>query len=239
MMVVGVALAVLGAATGLRAADEKDAKVVLFNGKDLSGWKLRNPQLTKTWRVVSEVKLDQANSKMLMGVGEGGAADAAMFRGPIDHGSDIMTEKEFGDCEMHIELMVPKDSNSGIYLMGQYEIQVLDSFGRPDNQLNMGDCGAIYSARVPTINASKAPGEWQTFDIVFRAPRFDAAGKKTDNGRFVSVVFNGKKIHENVEVKGGTGGQIGPEKATGPVMLQGDHGIVAYRNIWIKPSEQK
>lgn len=224
----------LAGAGSASAAGEKD---ILFNGKDLVGWKLRNPQLAQTWKVVSEVKLDANNPKLLVGSGQGGSLEAALFRGPIDHGSDIMTEKEFGDCQLHIEFMVPKGSNSGVYLMGRYEIQVLDSFGRPDNQLNMGDCGAIYSARVPTVNASKAPGEWQSFDITFRAPRFDAAGKKTENARFIKVVFNGKTIHENVEVKGGTGGEIGPEKATGPVMLQGDHGIVAYRNIWVKPLE--
>jgi len=223
------------------AAKAAENGKVLFNGKDLTGWKLRtsNDQTKATWKVVSEVKLDKANPKELVGTGEGGAADAAMFRGKIAHGSDIMTEEEFGDCELHIEFMVPQGSNSGVYLMGQYEIQVLDSFGKPDNRLSPGDCGGIYSTKAPSVNASKAPGEWQAFDVVFRAPRFDAAGKKTENAKFISVKYNGKAIHENVEVKGGTGGQIGPEKATGPIMLQGDHGIVAYRNITIKPLEGK
>jgi hypothetical protein len=232
----GFALAMLAGVNCASAAGEKE---ILFNGKDLGGWKLRNPQFTQTWKVVSEVKLDADNPKLLVGSGQGGSPEAAMFRGPIDHGSDIMTEKEFGDCQLHVEFMVPKGSNSGVYLMGRYEVQVLDSFGRPDNQLGMGDCGAIYSARVPSINASKAPGQWQSFDITFRAPRFDAAGKKTENARFLSVVFNGKTIHENVEVKGGTGGEIGPEQPTGPILLQGDHGIVAYRNIWVTPLESK
>ena len=227
------AVALLAGGATSWGADEKDGKAVLFNGKDLSGWKLRNADAAKTWKVVSELKLDANNPKLLVGSGEGGTAESVMFRTPIEHGSDIMTEKGFGDCELHIEFMVPKGSNSGVYLMGQYEIQVLDSFGKPDNQLGMGDCGAIYSAKVPSVNASKAPGEWQSFDVTFRAPRFDAAGKKVENAKFIKLVYNGKTIHENVEVKGGTGGQIGPEKATGPLLLQGDHGIVAFRNIWI------
>jgi hypothetical protein len=222
----------LGALPTSRAANEMDKKLVLFNGKDLSGWKLRTAQYADTWKAVSDVKLDANNPKTLVGSGAGGSADAVLFRGPIAKGSDIHTEKEFGDGQLHIEFMVPKGSNSGIYLMGQYEVQVLDSFGKPDNQLGMGDCGAIYSARVPTVNASKEPGDWQTFDITFRAPRFEN-GKKTENAKFIKVVYNGKTIHENVEVKGGTGGQLGPEKATGPLLLQGDHGIVAFRNITI------
>lgn len=230
-MVVG--LAMLAGTFAARAAGEQGGKAVLFNGKDLTGWKLRNPGAAVTWKVVSDVNLDASNPKLLVGSGQGGDAGGVLFRMPVEHGSDIMTEKEFGDCELHIEFMVPKGSNSGVYLMGRYEMQVLDSFGKPDNQLGMGDCGAIYSAKVPSVNATKAPGEWQSFDVIFRAPRFDAAGKKTENARFVKVVLNGKTIHENVEVKGGTGGEIGPEKATGPLLLQGDHGIVAYRNISI------
>jgi hypothetical protein len=218
---------------------DKDAKVILFNGKNTTGWKLRNPKAEKTWKVVSEAKLDVNNPKLLVGGGEGGMPDSVLFRGPIDHGSDIISEKQFGDCELHIEFMVPQGANSGVYLQGEYEVQVLDSYGRPDGKLSPGDCGGIYSTKAPSTNASKAPGEWQSFDIVFRAPRFDAAGKKTENAKFVSVLFNGKKIHENVEAPKPTGGQLGPEKPLGPIMLQGDHGIVAFRNIVIKPVELK
>jgi hypothetical protein len=131
--------------------------------------------------------------------------------------------------------MVPKGSNSGVYLMGQYEIQVLDSFGKKDDALKPGDVGGVYNTKAPTKNAAKAPGEWQSFDIVFKAPRFDAAGKKTANAMFVSVKLNGVTIHENVEAKAPTGGQLpGGEKPTGPLMFQGDHGPVAYRNVVVK-----
>jgi hypothetical protein len=217
-----------------RAADE----AVLFNGKDLAGWKFRNDKYPETWKVVSEVKLVQDNPKLLAGSGAGATADAVLFRQPVEHGSDLYTEKEFGDCELHLEFMVPKGSNSGVYLMGNYEIQVLDSFGKPDAQLGMGDCGSIYSAAVASSNATKAPGEWQSFDILFRAPRFDG-NKKTENAKFVSVKLNGKEIHANVEVKGPTGGQLSGEKTTGPLLLQGDHGIVAFRNLRIKAVQIK
>jgi hypothetical protein len=237
-----VALAALGGwATAMASA--QDAKpssapaggTRLFDGKSLAGWKLRTADRKDTWQVVSEVKLDASDAKKLVGRGTGGAADAVLFRAPVEHGSDIITEKAFGDCELHIEVMVPKDSNSGIYLMGQYEVQVFDSFGKPNDKVEHGDMGGIYSVKAPATNASKAPGEWQTYDIVFRAPRFDAAGKKTANAEFVRVVLNGKPVLEHVEVAKPTGGELpGGEQATGPLMLQGDHGVVAYRNITIK-----
>ncbi len=217
-------------------SDQAAGRVVLFNGRNLDGWKLRSEPLKDTWKVVSQVALDKADPKRLVGTGHGGTRDAVLFRAPVEHGSDLLTQQSFGDCELHIELMVAKDSNSGVYLMGQYEVQVFDTFGTPDDKLAHSDMGGVYSVRAPITNASKAPGEWQTLDIVFRAPRFDAAGKKTDSARFLKVTLNGKTIYENVEVKGPTGGELpGGEKATGPLMLQGDHGVVAYRNIAIAP----
>jgi hypothetical protein len=96
--------------------------------------------------------------------------------------------------------------------------------------------GALYSAAPPKVNASKPPGEWQKFVIEFRAPKFDAAGKKIANAKFVKVVLNDQVLHENVEMKGVTPtGVTGKESATGPLMFQGDHGPVAYRNIKITP----
>ena len=103
-------------------------------------------------------------------------------------------------------------------------------------ELKFGDVGGIYDTAAPKTNASKAPGEWQSFDIVFQAPRFDSAGKKTANARFLKVVLNGKVIQENAEVKGPTAASLGgAEKPEGPLMLQGDHGPVAFRNIKLKP----
>jgi hypothetical protein len=133
--------------------------------------------------------------------------------------------------------MVPKGSNSGVYLMGEYEVQILDSYGKPDDKLTQGDLGALYSAAAPKKNAAKKPGEWQKFVIDFQAPRFDGK-KKIGNARFTKVELNGETIHENVEVtKGATGGALGEEVAVGPLMLQGDHGPVAYRNIRVTPKK--
>jgi len=118
--------------------------------------------------------------------------------------------------------------------MGEYEVQVLDSFGK--EKLGGGDMGAIYGAAPPRTNACKKPGEWQKYVIEFQAPAFDAAGKKTANAKFISVKLNGETLHENVEMKGPTpAGVTGKEAATGPIMFQGDHGPVAFRNIVITP----
>lgn len=230
-----IAAAVLGGMVCAALAAEEE--VVLFNGKDLSGWKLRNAALADSWKVVSAVELDKKNPGKLAAQGEGGAPDSVMLRADVKKGSDIISEKQFGDCQLHVEFMVPKGSNSGVYLMGRYEIQILDSFGR--EKAGPGDCGGLYGAAAPRVNASKAPGEWQTFDVIFRAPRFDASGKKIENAKFVSVILNGQVIHENVEMKGPTGGSIGAEAPIGPLMFQGDHGIVAFRNIKVKPLEAK
>jgi hypothetical protein len=144
---------------------------------------------------------------------------------------DIFTEAKFGDCVVTLEVMVPKGSNSGVYLMGNYELQILDSFGK--DKIGPGDLGGIYGAAAPKTNAAKAPGVWQTLEIDFTAPKF-ADGKKTANARFNKVVLNGQVIHENVEVKGVTGGSLGQgEQPTGPLMFQGDHGAVAFRKIQI------
>lgn len=216
------------------AADElaKDGKP-LFNGKDLSGWKFKQEEGGKGWSVVSDVKLDPADPAKLVGTGQGaGEGKGVLLRGPFDHGSDIYTEQAFGDCELHLEFMVPKGSNSGVYLMGQYEIQIFDSHGKPE--IGPGDLGSIYSVAVARENAAKPPGEWQTLDVVFKAPRFEG-DKKTENAMFVLVKLNGKTIHENVTVPNSTGGALeGGEKAKGPLMFQGDHGIVAFRNIRLK-----
>jgi hypothetical protein len=205
--------------------------------KDMSGWKLKDSNNTKTWKIVADVKLDEKDAKKLVATGENAGETPALFRQPVDHGTDIYTDQSFGDCELHVEFVVPKSSNSGVYLMGRYEVQVLDSFGRPDDKLTQGDVGAIYSSAKPSTNASKAPGEWQAFDIIFQAPRFEG-GKKTQNAKFISVKLNGKEIQKNVDAKGPTGGQLFNEEApTGPLLFQGDHGIVAFRNVRI--SEKK
>jgi hypothetical protein len=129
---------------------------------------------------------------------------------------------------------VPKGANSGIYVMGEYEVQVLDSFGK--EKLGGGDMGAVYGAAPPAVNACKPPGEWQKYVIDCQAPKFDGDGKKVANAILLKVELNGQRLHENLEMKGPTpAGVTGKEAADGPLMFQGDHGPVAYRNISITP----
>ena len=150
-------------------------------------------------------------------------------------GVDIYTEEKFGDCTVKLEFLITKGSNSGVYLMGEYEVQIADSFAKPPRRgLTQGDMGAIYSATAPSLNASGVPGTWQTYEIEFVAPKFDANGNRTAKAKFNKVILNGVLVQENVEVEGSTGGGVtGKEHPTGPLMLQGNHGPVAFRNIEI------
>lgn len=195
--------------------------VVLFAGKDSSGWMQLNDKGPCQWKV------------------EEGALVVAPGTG------NILTKQKFGDFQLHVEYNLPDmpdqhsqgRANSGVYLHGLYEIQVLDSFNN-ETYAN-GMCGAIYGQKPPDINACKPAGQWQTYDILFRAPRFDTTGKVTANPR-VSVRHNGILIHDDVEITVGptTASLGGPMTATGPIMLQ-DHGAaVKFRNIWIKPRPQ-
>lgn len=212
----------------------------LFNGKNLDGWKKVRDSENFLWRV-GAASLTHKNSREfrfiplenldntadLVNLAGGDWETNANLRG-----ADLCTEKVFGDCTLEIEFMLAKGANSGIYLMGEYEVQVLDSWGKT-GELTQGDVGAIYSAAEPKVNASKKPGQWQKFVIEFQAPRFDANGNKIANAKFLKITLNNKVVQENVEVtKGSTGGGItGREMAQGPLMLQGNHGAVAFRNI--------
>ncbi len=214
--------------------------IVLFNGTDLSGW---NEPLG-AWSVVGGVMLDPASPKgFVVQPGEG-----VMLSSASGKSVDIKSKAEHGDAQIHVEFNVPKGSNSGIYVEGRYEVQVFDSYGK--DAIAEHDCGAIYQrwdpsrgegkegyeGHTPSINASKPPGEWQSFDITFRAPKFDAAGKKIADAVFVKIVHNGQTIHENVSMTGPTRGSKFPGEApTGPIIIQGDHGPVAYRNLKITP----
>jgi hypothetical protein len=206
-------------------ANAADAKIVRpFNGKDLSGWKFQGKE--SKW-VVGRAELDPKNPSLILvkpGSGE-------MINKSGGHGVDIYTEDKFGDCTIELEFMVPRGSNSGVYVMGEYEIQILDSYGR--KKVNASDLGGLYGAAAPRVNAAKAPGEWQKFVIDFQAPRFDG-DKRTAKAKFLKVVLNDEVIHENVEMNGATpGGLKHKEAATGPLMFQGNHGAVAVRNIKI------
>ena len=161
----------------------------------------------------------------------------------------IQTKEEFGSCRLHLEFATPAKvkgagqgrGNSGLFLMGIYEVQILDSY---ENQTYPdGQCGAIYGRAVPKVNASRQPGEWQTYDITFHRPIFDKDGKVTRKARF-TVIHNGVTIHDDVELSGGTGWR-GPHSVSdykahgdkGPIALQ-DHGNpVRFRNIWIEEIE--
>jgi len=216
--------------------DEKPAKskepaastFELFNGKNLDGWSLKQPRDRSKW-TVGAVQVDPQNPEGLI------VSFALQRPGELvnlePRSVDIFSVAKFGDCSIELEFMIPKGSNSGVYVMGEYEIQIIDSFGKKD--LGWSDLGAIYEAAAPKVNAAKAPGEWQTLAIDFQAPRFEN-GAKTASARFAKVTLNGQVIHENVEMKGPTpGGLTGKEAPEGPLMLQGDHGPVAFRNIKI------
>ncbi|HPW61317.1 MAG TPA: DUF1080 domain-containing protein [Cyclobacteriaceae bacterium] len=153
----------------------------------------------------------------------------------------LISAFEHGDIEFELEVMLPKGSNSGIYLQGRYEVQLFDSWGvKNPTYSDIGgiyrnwesEPGKIYMGKAPLSNPAKAPGLWQKMKISFQAPKFDKAGNKIENARFNYVDLNGVRIHENVEVPLPTGGPIeNNEKALGPLMIQGDHGPVAFRNI--------
>lgn len=198
----------------------------MFNGNDLDGWRVSGDKAKNQWRTGAAALDDNDASRFRVWKSEAGKGDLVNAAGG---GVNLVTDAKFGDCTLDIEFMVPKGSNSGVYLMGEYEVQVFDSFGK--EKLGPGDLGAIYGVAVPKVNVSRQPGEWQAFHIEFVAPRFDG-DKKTANAKFVKVALNGTTLHENVEVtKPTTAALTGKESATGPLMLQGDHGPVAYRNI--------
>ncbi len=193
-----------------------EGAVSLFNGTDLSGWKHQGNGRDAEWKVID-------------GQMEG------------TRSGNLVTRDEYGGSFLlHVEFMPPitpetngwqDRGNSGVYVQGRYEIQVLDSYGL---KLRMGDCGAIYGKHIPVINASKPAGQWQTYDIEFTAPTLAEDGSKTAHAR-MTVWQNGIKIHDDVEVNGTTAAGMGGEPGIGPLMLQ-DHGHpVRYRNIWLLP----
>jgi len=203
---------------GRTSADPPSDAIVLFDGKDLTHWRATDGGPAK-WTV------RDAYVEVTSGMG------------------DITTSDKFGDVQLHIEWATPavpkgegqERGNSGVFLMDRYEVQVLDSY---DNKTYYhGQAGAVYKQHAPLVNASRKPGEWQTYDIIFHAPKFDAQGKGIDRAR-VTVVHNGVLIQNNVEIYGNTYNDRpalyiahSPQE---PLRLQ-DHGNpVRYRNIWIR-----
>ena len=194
----------------------RDTAVVLFDGKDLSNWTKLDGE-APAWEI----------------------ADGAMT--VTAGGGDIVTRERFTDFLLHLEFMTPDmpdatgqaKGNSGVFLQGRYEIQVLDSYGI--DVPGKGDCGAIYNQFASLVNACKPALEWQTYDVIFRAARVGESGGIEENAR-VTVLQNGTVIQNNVQLLGATGETTDEDAAEpGPLRLQ-DHGNpVKYRNIWIAP----
>lgn len=156
----------------------------------------------------------------------------------------FVSKESFGDCKIHLQFQLPEHGNSGVYVMGRYEVQLFDSTGKEAN-LEMGDCGGIYRGetwpgRAPDFNAFREAGQWHEMDLEFQAPRFDAAGKKTENARFLRVRIDDVLLHENVEVPEPTLGALFADEApTGPLMIQGDHTSVAIGDVRVFPKLEK
>jgi hypothetical protein len=169
----------------------------LFNGKDVSGWLCQDPGHPMGWFVKDGILMNQGK-------------DAC----------NIYTQQKFNDFKLDVEFNVDPQSNSGVYLRGRYEIQILDGYDRP---LDVHSQGALYGFIVPAVKADKPAGQWQTFEITLIANR-------------VTVILNGIKIIADAEVPGITGGALdADEKGPGPIMLQGDHGKVEFRKVRLTP----
>ena len=203
---------------GASDSDAPSDSVVLFDGTDLSAWKGRDG--AAAWKI------------------EGGYMEAVPGTG------DIQTVEQFGDCQLHLEFRSPDvvkgDSqgrgNSGVFLMGLYEIQVLDSYDNPTYA--DGGAGSIYGQHPTLVNASRKPGEWQTYDIIFIAPRFD--GDKLVSPACLTVLHNGVLAQHAQASDGPTGHRSvssysADHPGSGPLKLQ-DHGdLVRFRNVWVRP----
>src|ERR1041385_3914775 len=193
------AISLAAAASGFAA--DKDGFVPLFNGKDTSGWHLRREKGHNSWSIEP-----------------GGVLKNTVNTG--EHGTDLVTDKKFWNFTARYEFMVPDDSNSGFYLRGRHEIQILGDF--KSGAASLTGNGAIYNLKAPDEFASKPGGEWQTAEA-------------TIIGNKITVVLNGKKIHDNVECDKATGSEIDKNVTEpGPIFLQGDHGTVSFRNMRIK-----
>jgi hypothetical protein len=177
------------------------APVTLFDGKTLGGWKLRDAKKKNGWA----------------------AQNGELAVVETKDNADLVTERTFQDMKLHLEFNVDAKSNSGVYLRGRYEIQILDN---PDAKMALDShgCAALYSRVGPKLDATRKAGEWQTYDITFV-------------GRKLEIVLNGQKVLDTV-VEGITGGALNPfEGEPGPLMLQGDHGKVRFRNIVVTPAK--
>lgn len=207
--------------------------------QDMSFWK--NTQKTN-WQLAGDATADLLVSESMTAL----AGKGVLINLPNkENRANLISNFEHGDADISFDFMMAKHSNSGFYLQGRYEVQLLDSWG----VLNpgTGDCGGIYKRRkftpkeylyeghAPRINACLAPGLWQHMEISFQAPKFDSKGQKISNAKILLIKLNGAIIQENVELTGPTGGAISEtEAALGPFLIQGDHGAVAFKNLSVK-----
>ena len=212
----------------------------LLNGRDLAGWHADRGG-RHDWVATRAVNWRRVFNPRLLDFSP--QPGDRIVNGKAGKTLDLLTDEKFGDFELYLEFIVSKGSNSGVYLHGLYEIQIFDSYGYA-GPLMVGDNGGIYAypdgkgGSPPLLNASRPAGEWQSFHIWFQAPRFDAAGKKTANARVLRVLLNDTLVQREYELAGPTGSHIGAAEApANPIMLQGDHGPVAFRNMYIRPLE--
>jgi hypothetical protein len=200
-------------------------------------------QPSKNWTIEQAVFAKYADTAFQVSPGQGVLVNT-LRSGKYHRSDDLKSKMQHGDIRLLVDFMLPRGMNSGIYLQGRYEVQLFDSWGK--KIVKYDDCGGIYErwdeARgkgkegfegyAPRQNASKAPGLWQTLEIDFQAPRFDANGRKTANAIFKKVILNGIVVQENIEVSGMTRGAIFDKEAPfGPILIQGDHGPIAFRNL--------
>jgi len=195
------------------------------------------------WRVVGDITSDRTKEKTMFAEEGTGILYNANDQ---EKNKNIQTAFDHGDIEIEFDVMMPLKSNAGIYFQGRYEIQLLDSWGVENPKHK--DMGGVYQrwnsnaqkgkegyeGIAPRVNAAKAPGLWQHFKIIFHAPKFNANGKKIKNAWFEKVWLNGVLIHENVFLSGPTRGGMAKESARGKLLIQGDHGPVALKNIKYK-----
>ncbi|SKB97938.1 family 16 glycoside hydrolase [Dyadobacter psychrophilus] len=204
------------------------------------------------WKIVGNAAADISKENVLITSPGKGVLACTHEKGKYGNQYELISNFKHGDLDIELDFMLTKGSNSGIYLQGNYEVQLFDSWGKKSAKYN--DNGGIYErwndskpegekgyeGYAPRFNVAKAPGLWQNIKISYQAPRFDANGKKTSNAVFLSIVLNGVTIHENVEVSGPTRGSLtGEDVAMGPIRIQGDHGSLAIKNIIINNFDKK
>lgn len=227
--------------TGLAFSQQASGQSVQIPLQDFSSFK----DAGKSWQIAGDVNAELGKENVLKT--SSGTGVLVNLPGKKTPGQDLFSGFEHGDVDIELDYLLAEGSNSGIYLQGRYELQLLDSWGVVSPKA--GDNGGIYErwddskpegqqgyqGYAPRQNASKAPGLWQHLKISFQAPRFDATGKKIENARILRAELNGVTIHENVELQGPTRGAVGGnEVAAGPLRIQGDHGAVAFKNISIQ-----